>query len=735
MGSISGEIVEVPGTQRPADLAQTIAVIGHFAGIPQGEVRTVQKSGEVKSSAGYGKGSDLAGNMLRASEAFATNATLYLVPHPPTIPGSIVFDGQTGFGPAATLAAIGDDPHDDAAVSVRIAQGGGPGVATFEIATAYAVTRNAQGGSPVVAPRWEAARVMPPRTSAAIVGTVDLASIVYALPAKATGSVDLVNTAALYGAAGTLAGKEFDITIDGGSLATVTFGTGASAPASYLAVIAAIDAVISGTGTVSVNGLGQLLLEGLDVSSAGSIVLAAGSPDALAVLGLAAATTNGTAGALDGLTVLYQGDATGGAQTFTAPTGGTAYASADALVAALGALTGVDASTYTARRFLRIGSSTAGSASTFAINSGTALTALGLVASSATGSESVFVVDHLGVSLTFDNGTYSAGYQRNWTVKAPACTASDINDAVDLLVGNELLFGRVVVASEIPLGSLTSTIQSCETKAIALSKLNTPRTVNFMLMAPDEADALVYAAFTSAPTKWVMLAARGQVYNRPAVSSIDGGGSLMRSAGWPLAALLAAYELGSDVGQNSTNGTPAPLSRVLVDYVGELEDSSATKMALLRGETALPRACVIQDLGGYHFCGGFSLASPSSVYADQYVFDIALRVFQLVRAGLLPWLNNPKIPVTAAGTITPEGAAAISASVVSQCAPLLPQSDQADPNAEPSLIQNLLVEVDQNEIVAGINGSQRLKVNVTFRVNGVARAITFTVGAGQVLEG
>lgn len=735
MASIRGTIVEVPGTQRPADLAQTIAVIGHFAGIPQGEVRTVQRSGEVKSIAGYGKGSDLAMSMLRGAEAFDADATLYLVPTPATVAGSITFDGQTGFGPAATLAASDADPHDDATVSVRIAKGGAPGIATFELATAFSVVRNPQGGTPTVSLRYDAPRVMPPRTKAALVGNVDLATISYALPATVIGSVDLVNATALYGASGTLAGKEFDITLDANPLATVTFGTGANAPTSYSAVIAQIDAAISGTGTVSVNGLGQLVITGLVVSTTGTIVLAAGTPDALAVLGLAAGTTNGTAGALDGLTILYEGDATSGAQTFTAPTGATAYASADELVLAFNALTGVDAEAYTARRFLRIGSATAGSASTFEINGGTALSTLGLIAGSATGAESEFVIEHLGVKITFAAGTYSAGYTRTWSVKAPACVAADIIDAVDLLVGNELYFGRVVVASEPTIADLPATIQACEAKALALSVLNDPRTVNFVLMAPDEGDDLVYAAFTSAPTKWVTLAARHGVYQRPGVSSIDGGGALVRSSGWPLAGLFAAYALGSDIGQHSTNGTPAPLSRLLVDYVSELEDGAAVKMALLRDQTALPRACVIQKFAdGYRFCGGFTLALPASIYADQYAFDVALRVFQLTHAALLPWLNDPTLPTTPDGKLTDEGAAAVAASVVSILLPLLPKDDEEN-GRRTSLIQRLRVSVDQTEIIAGINGSQRLKVSVTFEINGIARAISFTVGAGHVVEG
>jgi hypothetical protein len=733
MADLSGTIREVPGTARPADLAQRIAIVGHFAGLDSSipQIITVQQSGNVKTVAGYGKGSDLAAYMLRDAEQLNANATLYLVPHPPTVPGSITFVSQVGFGPAATLAEIGDEPHDDATVKVKIAQTGGPGVGTFQVSTAYSVTRDVDGGAPQILPFYEAARVMPPRTAATITGSVDLTTLVYALPATVTGTVDLVNTTSLYGASGTLAGKDFDINIDGGGLQTVTFGSGSSAPGDYLDVLSTIDTVISGQGTVSVNGLGRLVLRGADGSTAGSSVLGAGTPEARAPRGLTAASTNGPAGALDGLDIDYQGDATAGAQTYTFPTGASAVVSAAAVVAALTALTGVDSSLYTAKNWLRVGSSTSGSASTFVINDGTALSTLGLAVGSATGSESEFVIAHLGVKITFVNGTYTVGYERTWTVKAPAPSITDVTDAIDALVAQEIRFGRVVVASELPLLDIAPTIQALDVKIGSLEAANDARFAHALVMAPlDESDTLVRTQYISAPTRRVDIACRTE-YVRPAVSSPNNSGVLLRSQGWSAAAHYAAYSLGTDIGQHDVNGTPAPAR--YVDYVPVDEDNAVVKMALFRDDTADPRAVVFQRWAdGYYFTAGYTLAVPTSAYADQYVRDIILRVAQLIHTGLRPFLNLPTLPLTSTGRLTDKGAASISASCMTMLGVLLPPPDAGGTNTVPSLLDNARVSVDQTEIIGGPGGTQRLTVDAIVQTKGVARRIRYTAGAGLI---
>lgn len=732
MAELVGNIQDTPGAIAPADLANQIAVVGYFPELDHTipEIVPVRRFGDVRSFAGYGKGADLAGFMLRDAQEANTPATIYCVPHPPTVAGSITLDGQTGFGPAATLTATNTHPYDDATVKVRIRSSGGPGVGTFEVSTAFLVSRDIDGGAPSIEPLYEAPRTIPERTKASLVGTVDLTSLAYALPAIVTGTVDLVNTAGLYGSGGTLDGKAFDITVDGGSLVTVTFGTGINAPADYTDVLETINAALTVAGEASITSAGYLQLTSSAVSATGEIILAAGTPDALAVLGLTAATTNGTDGDLDGLTMIYEGDATSGSQTWTIPSGTSAYTDADEFIAALTARTGVDASLYSSANFLQVGSSTAGASSTFEVTGGTGRTALGLSIASATGADSEFVIAHLGCKITFPDGTYSSGYVRTWTVKAPGCSTTDLQNAVDALVAQEIKVGRIWCASEVALGSIAAFVQAASGKIAELEVANDAMFAHAAIMSPiGEADASVRNAFISGVSgdanvgRRVDIACRS-AYVRPAVSSPDRTGSLLRSQGWVAAALDASHLLGTDRGQHSLG----PVR--YVDYVPSPEDKAAVKMGQLKTETADPRANVLEKWGdGYYFAGGFTLAPTASSYADQYVRDGILRVAQLIHAGLKVWLNNPTLPLDAAGKLTDVGAGAVSSTCMSLLSILLPQPGAE--NSQPSVITRALVVIDQTN---NVNTSQRLNATCIVQFPGIARSIRFNVGAGLITQ-
>lgn len=842
MAEISGSIVEVAGAIVPADLANTIAIVGYFPDLDSSipEIVRVGRFGDVKTLAGYGKGADLAGFALREANERGNPATVYCVPHPATIAGSITDDSTSGFGPGVTLAAINTHPFDDATVKMYCSKAGILGVAEFQLSTAHSVTRDVGGGTPTITPLYEAARIIPAQRSAHLTGDVDLTSIVYALPAIVTGNIDIVNSTTLYGSAGTLAGKEFDIDIDGGGAVTVAFGTGVDAPASYLDVLAEIAAVTNDS-TPSVTNLGYLRLTGAALSTAGSIVLMLGTADALVVLGLTAATkanvrgnvdvtafnynagaaldtltfivdedtaaaqtvtfdntitnstlllaalnggttnltfsidssnfllvesdtygngstialgagtahtallgtpvttspgtgtTSGTAGALDGLTVIYNGDATSGSQTWTMPTAGSAYASAAALIAAGTARTGVDASLYSSANYMRIGSSTLGDASTFAITGGTALTALGLSVASATGAASEFEIDHLGVKLTFAAGTYSVGYTRTWTTKAPACTTTDLQNAITALVSQEVQFGRIVCASNVPLGQLAAFIQAAASSVGVLEGANDARYPHAHIMAPfNEADIDVKTAYISAVGtdvnvgRRVDLAARS-AYVRPAVSSPNNTGSLLRSAGWSAVARYASLPLGSDVGQYKSG----PLS--YVDYAPAHEDAASVKMGGLRTAEVTPRALVFQRWGdGYRFDGGYTLAPRASAYADQHVRDGILRVAQLTHVALIQWLNDPRLPLDSTGKLTESGAGAVSTTVLALLSPLIAPQGASDEQKTTYLLDNVRVSINRTDPIGGPSGTQRIKCDVVAQFKGIARAITFTVGAGLI---
>jgi hypothetical protein len=843
MANIRTTVVDRPGRASPADLANKIAVIGWMPGLTVSppQIQYAQRLGDVAALGLFGKGIDLGAFALREADERSNPATMYFVPVPATIAGSIVDNGYTGFGPTQTLTAINSHPYDDATVSVRIRDGGIPGVGTFELSTAYSVTRDVEGSNPTIAPLYLAPQNIPEEMAAHITGNVDITGIAYAKPAIATGTVNIVNSTTLYGSGGTLAGTEFDIDIDGGGAVTVAFGTGANAPLSYLDVLEEIAAVTN-VNTPSVTNLGYLRLTGANVSDVGSIVFIAGSPDALALLGLTAATranvvgnvdilafnfdsgnalngltvivdedtttaqtvtfdntitsaalllaalnggttnlsfslngsnflqvesdTIGTAstialgagtahtalfgtptiaspgtgttygidGALDGLTVLYEGDATAGPQTWTIPSGASAYASHTALVAGAEALTGVTASAYSSANYLRIGSATLGSLSTFEVTGGTALFALGLSVGTATGAASEYVIDHLGLKITFPQGTYSSGYTRTWTVKAPACTISDVQTAIDALVAQKIHVGRIVCPSYVPIDQVGAFIQGASSKIGVLESANDARFAHFAFGAPiDESDAAVKAAYVSGVSGDVTVGRRSDIatrseYVRPARSSPNNTGSLLRSALWSLTARYASLPLGSDVGQHNVGPLP------YVDYAPVDEDAASVKHAALRLDTADPRAMTLQQWAdGLYFTAGFTLAPSASAYADQYVRDITLRVAQLIHSAIRPFLNDPTLATEpATGKLTNEGAGSVSSSGMSALAPLLPPENATVEQRRTALLTTASVIARQTNVIAGPSGSQQLLVDVFFTTNGIARDIRITVGPGFI---
>lgn len=159
--------------------------------------------------------------------------------------------------------------------------------------------------------------------------------------ATTTGTTDMT-TVGLYGGGGTLDGKEFDINVDGGGLVTVTL----TAPANSAAVLSAINTAVGDT-VATLSGTNRLVLTSTTDGGSSSIVLVAGTPDALAVLGLTAGTYTGddgeatvTLGDTGQTLVLPQGSYTDG-DTYTWTTTEPSYVLGD-LTAALDAL--VDAS-------------------------------------------------------------------------------------------------------------------------------------------------------------------------------------------------------------------------------------------------------------------------------------------------------------------------------------------------------------------------------------------------------
>lgn len=846
MAQIQGSIVERPGQAVPADLANKIAIIAWYPNltVSPAQIQYAQRLGDVAALGLYGKGADLGAFALREADERGNPATVYFVPVNASTIGSITDNGSTGFGPTQTMTNDGHGhPYDDAIVKIRIQDSGIPGVGTFELSTAYSVTRDATGSNPSINPLWEPARTIPPETSAYMTGA-SVTALVYAKPAIVTGTIDIVASTTLYGAGGTLAGTEFDFYVDGNAPVTVTFGTGVDAPSSYSSVVSTINSAMSGNASASVTNEGKLRLTGVSLSTAGSIALDAGSPgDALALLGLTDATyanvvgtvdltvfdfnsgialdgltviidedtttaqtctfsnavtnttellaeltaaistnitwslvsgrylvatsdtigtastialgagtahtalfgtptitspgtgtTNGTAGVLDGRTVIYEGDATSGPQTWTIPSGGSAISNYNSLISAADALTGVEAMLFSSANLFRIGSETVGAGSTFEITGGTALALLGLSIGSAAGAASEFVIEHLGVKVTFPQGTYTSGYERTWTLKAPACSISDVQSAIDEMVAQDIHVGRIVCPSNVSIGNVGAFIQGAASKIGILESANDAQFAHFAFGAPiTESDADVKTAQVSGVAgvvsvgRRVDMAARSE-YVRPARSSPNNTGSLLRSALWSLTGRYASLPLGSDVGQHNIGAVP------YVDYAPVDEDKATTKLSASRLDTSDPRAMTLQKWAdGLYFTAGYTSAPSASAYADQYVRDITLRVAQLIHSAMKPFLNDPTLATDpATGKLTDKGAGTIATNGLAVLAPLIAPDNATEEERRRYLLTRARVVANRDEVIAGPSGTQRLKVDVIFSVNGVARDIRITVGAGLI---
>jgi flagellin len=143
------------------------------------------------------------------------------------------------------------------------------------------------------------------------------------LVGTASGTSNDLATAITNGSVLTVDGK--NITFSTGQVTTtsdgsgnVTIGTGAGSTATVQTVLSAIDGITGATTASIVNGSGQLVLS---TGTAQNLVIAGGTGNALAALGLTAGTTNFTPPAITGQTLTIGATGGGTASNITFGTG------------------------------------------------------------------------------------------------------------------------------------------------------------------------------------------------------------------------------------------------------------------------------------------------------------------------------------------------------------------------------------------------------------------------------
>jgi hypothetical protein len=699
--SVSLTIVEGPPGP-PPDVSKIVATVAWCAALNVDNVVQVDGLSGLKDAVGYGIGPECVARRVKISKSRSL-----LVPHNASTAGTISAVTQTGLGPLMTVAAANTHPLDDATVIVKCTKGGAPGIAEFAVSHGFNVI--SQGNTPRL---YGSSLLMPARTSATIVGTVDLTTITYAKPAIVTGTAD-VSDPTLYGSGGSLAGKTLIIDFDNGGGNTYTIPSGASAPANLDALIAWLNSQFLSNGAASYTSFPKLVISGMDVGTSGEVDITGGT--ALTLLGLSVATTNGTAGALDGLTVILDEDTTT-AQTVTFGTGTSAPTSAADVVAAVSAKTNITAALYSSRNFLSIVSDTIGSTSRLSITGGTGLTALGLTTSvtAAAGAESTHTIEHLGIVCTFPTGTYRVGTTYAFTVKAPLPSVAEVEARLRALDQAGFDFGVVHVAAAL---SATNALAL----AVALDALGaewearegSPRAVHFDIgVDVNESDSVVKSTFAAFRSRRVDIAPRG-VYCSTGL--IAGGASVLRSQSWPMADADALIEFYQDRGERQI---PA-LADGFPGVFALTTDENVATVKFVNPTGARMNVMVADTTTKFHFKGGYTSADASSKFTDASTRNLTNRTFLVLFQELKRNENRTDLDTESNGRLTEASADRVATSA-------LPNLESALVPAAATAVQVLIDRTNDFYTDKEILGSCTVQNRVP------ARTVTVTVGPGLI---
>lgn len=231
---------------------------------------------------------------------------------------------------------------------------------------------------------------------AAKAGTVNMTGITYATSATVVGTAD-VTASGLYGGGGTLNGLTLIINDDAAGSQTLTL-VGTTNAASQAALFAAIEAEWPGlTAVLGGAGTTKLVLTDVLVGAASTFTVGAGTANA--ALGLTAAAYTGTAGTLDGLTLIETFNGAASPLTVT-------FAPATTLAATLAQINGVIGSvgladTVPTSNFLRLTSLKIGPTASILTGAGTANAAVGFSTGTAVGIPGVQAISNgNGTALT-----------------------------------------------------------------------------------------------------------------------------------------------------------------------------------------------------------------------------------------------------------------------------------------------------------------------------------------------
>ena len=596
----------------PPDDTNLVCVIGVCPGITPGTAGTpivyaIDDINTLGSLAPVGDAAELTFKIGSRSRR-----RVLLVPCIATIAAVLGAVTQVGTGPLVTLSSATGAPYDDAALIVKVHDAGAPGTGTFDLSFSGVVTRG------LMTPTYQATKTIPARTQAAAIGTIDLTTLLYATAGSRVGTVDL--TTLTYGAGGTLAGLTLIINNNVAGPITTTF----VAPANAAAVVSQINTAMALT-IASLNQQNQLVLTSTTIGSASTLALTAAT--SLVALGLTTTTGTGVAGTLDGLTLLLTAD-TGGAQTITfTPPPANAAAVAAKVTAGINLLADV----YTTSNKLRVQSITVGATSSLNITGGTGRVAVGLAipTTAYVGTESSYLISHLGVTINFGSGNYIANTTYSATARAGKPDLTEISARIDQVITAGYDPAVYAAVSYYDATTALAMATALDTKMIALqSQQRYPRARLFVDPTETSANVRNIISLSSLNSRWVDISARGSYI---AAGQNPGGGAITRSQGWNAIIIDSAGRFSSDLGEHGENP--------LLDCLGitENESTAATKLVSTSG---LSINVIDGRPGKFFFAGGYSSALPPSRWVDQSTRNVIQRGAVIVQARLNMYQNK-----------------------------------------------------------------------------------------------
>ena len=619
MPSANIEFVEFGSAAPPASGARVVAKVGVCSAGSPNKVYAFDVSGLVGKELGEGPLTEATAQAVRVSK----QRTLAL-PLEQNAPGELGTITQNGSGPALLVSG---EPRDAAMVRVRITKEGGLGVGRYRVSTS-ATAAGAQ-----VSPMYREELTIPMRRRAEITGTRDLSKVVYARAAPLSGSANLA-VAGLYGAGGSLDGKDLAAKINGGAEVVCTI----AAPASLAALLAQLEVAFSGC-SFSVSSSSMLVWSTKALGEAASVEITGGS--ALALLGLAVGVVKGKAGLLDGKTVNMREGVAQASVVFDPPPSNAAD-----VVARFASITNLEAGLVAPASKLRLASKTIGSGSSFAIIDGDGCEVLGLPIASAKGAEAAVVVPGLGVVLEFPDGVYTKDTVYTFSTLAPSFSVESVLAAIDKLVALRVPFRLLHVVGEFADAAETRALaEALDTKIAELEEKKRP--IIALIGAPlAESDEALAAAFEGFVSRRVCVCARG--------AWLRGGtltGSFLRSQSWAAAYKAAAFRYSSDLG----NHDDKPLAEV---------DALPVDEALASTKLRAARLTVMDTSGGnVYFSRGLTMARQTSHYRDLNVARVMIEAYLAAQPILDNEINNDP-PLNEDGTLETTTASAIDRAIV-----------------------------------------------------------------------